>query len=525
MTCSRCGASLAASGSHYLIGQLVFNTYEIQSVLGQGGMSVVFKARHTITNQEVALKILPPELAAHSHVKSRFLEEAKALAALDHPNIVHLYNFGQDEGSFVLAMQYVRGRTWERLIQDNQRLDWRASVRIAIDVLVALEYAHGRGVVHRDMKPSNVLIRDDEHTATVMDFGIAKMTTSTRLTATGQTMGTVRYMSPEQVRGQEVDLRTDIYSLGATLYESLTGDSPFGGDTQFDIMTKHLSEAPTPPSALGIAVPNAVETALLRSLAKRADDRYETAREMRLVLEAALRDASPDPSDVQTLSREAIAVLPRSKRPAASWQPALASSAQAAAPQRVRSRRSWSWGLAMLLAILVVGSGAVGAWRLRKSPPRYASVATVEGLPLRAGKRFGSLLVETDGVLTPDEVHASYAAALERIRVFEPKIGAKLDVIEHVVALPRKWLCMPSLFPGDLPKDCATALSAPTFGKSNGAHMLLVANERASLDEALRSGLASAVCVFQPADLAPEQVDAICAMTKRFAHREPSPTD
>src|ERR1043165_9361939 len=195
--CASCGAALGASGAHRLIGTVMLGQYELIDVLGQGGMSVVFKGRHKLTNQEVALKILPPELAAHSQVKSRFLDEAKALAALDHPNIVHLYNFGQENGSFVLAMQFVQGRTWERMIIENQRLDWASSCKICVDVLRALEYAHGRGIVHRDMKPSNVLVRSLDGSATVMDFGIAKMTTSTRLTATGQTMGTGRYMPPE----------------------------------------------------------------------------------------------------------------------------------------------------------------------------------------------------------------------------------------------------------------------------------------------------------------------------------------
>src|SRR3569623_81365 len=278
--CAHCGAALGATGAQRMIGTTILGVYELVDVLGQGGMSVVFKAKHKMTDQEVALKILPPELAAHSQVKSRFLEEAKALAALDHPNIVHLYNFGQENGSFVLAMQFVQGKTWERMILESKRLDWKQSCRVAIDVLKALEYAHGRGVVHRDMKPSNVLVRAPDGIATVMDIVIAKMAQSTRLTATGQTMGTVRYMSPEQVRGQEVDLRTDIYSLGATLFESLVGDTPFDGSTHFEIMTKHLSEAPKPPSALGITVPHEVEEALMRSLSKRAQDRFESARDM-----------------------------------------------------------------------------------------------------------------------------------------------------------------------------------------------------------------------------------------------------
>src|SRR5512145_3433962 len=134
-------------------------------------------------------------------------------------------------------MQFVQGQTWERVILEHGHLDWPSSLRIAVDVLRALEYAHGRGIVHRDMKPSNVLVRAHDGMATVMDFGIAKMTTSTRLTATGQTMGTVRYMSPEQVRGQEVDSRTDLYSLAVTIYESLSGETPFDGESHFEIMT------------------------------------------------------------------------------------------------------------------------------------------------------------------------------------------------------------------------------------------------------------------------------------------------
>lgn len=516
--CGHCGAPLASTGANRMIGHMVLGTYEIVDVLGQGGMSVVFKARHNLTNQEVALKILPPELAAHTQVKSRFLEEAKALAALDHPNIVHLYNFGQDEGSFVLAMQYVQGETWERLIMANGRLDWRASARVAIDVLRALEYAHGRGVVHRDMKPSNVLIRSHDHTATVMDFGIAKMTTSTKLTATGQTMGTVRYMSPEQVRGQEVDFRTDIYSLGATLYESLVGDSPFLGDTQFDIMTKHLSEPPKPPSALGIAVPEPVEAALLRSLAKRAEDRFDSARDMRTVLELALRDGTANASELHSLGRDAIARLPAP--PSAGIGRSAPSVATTISDPR--HRKPWLAPLAVAIAVLAGGAAAATLW-MRRTAAHYVPVATIDGVTIRAGKRFGPLLVETDGTLTPDEVFSSYKAALDSMRAFGPKAGAAFEVIDHVVVLPQTMLCKSSLFPGDLPKDCATARSEPTFGKANNAHMLLVANERAGLAEAMRAGLAAAVCVFQPADLAADRVDAICAMTKRFATREPAP--
>jgi len=342
--CPACGVAIGASGAHAMIGQVMLGQYELIDVLGQGGMSVVFKGRHKLTEQEVALKILPPELAAHSQVKSRFLEEAKALAALDHGNIVHLYNFGQENGSFVLAMQYVQGATWERMILEAKRLDWVLSCRIAIDVLKALEYAHGRGVIHRDMKPSNVLVRADDRSATVMDFGIAKMTKSTKLTATGQTMGTVRYMSPEQVRGQEVDLRTDLYSLGATLFESLTGDTPFDGETHFEIMTKHLSEVPKRPSSMGIVLPAIVEDALMRSLSKRQTDRFDSARDMRKLLEQALKDADLGFVETQRVNRDQLKDLaPRPTGPTSSSRVPRAIACPGASAASCRSSRSPRW--------------------------------------------------------------------------------------------------------------------------------------------------------------------------------------
>src|SRR5262249_21024198 len=149
--------------------------------------------------------------------------------------------------------------------------------------------------------------RDDDGSATVMDFGIAKMTTSSRLTATGQTMGTVRYMSPEQVRGQEVDARTDIYSLGATLYESLVGETPFDGETHFAIMSRHLNDAPQARSLRGVTLPAALEQALMRSLAKKAEDRFQTARDFRKALEPLLKDADAGHDETLRMSREAMA--------------------------------------------------------------------------------------------------------------------------------------------------------------------------------------------------------------------------
>ncbi|MFT3700685.1 MAG: serine/threonine-protein kinase [Kofleriaceae bacterium] len=535
--CSACGAALGATGAHRMIGQTVLSVYELVDVLGQGGMSVVYKARHKMTEQEVALKILPPELAAHSQVKSRFLEEAKALAALDHPNIVHLYNFGQENQSFVLAMQFVSGKTWERMILESKRLYWTQSVKIAIDVLKALEYAHSRGVIHRDMKPSNVLVRNHDSMATVMDFGIAKMTTSTKLTATGQTMGTVRYMSPEQVRGQEVDLRTDIYSLGATMYESLVGDTPFDGSTHFEIMTKHLSEAPKRPSSLGVDLPATVEEALMRSLAKRAADRFETARDMRLVLEAALRDGDVGLSETQRLGGDAVAEVRRNVstpplRAASSLADQLEPMPIDVPTAAVRSPRTGSkLPLVVILALLVLGGGAaVYALVLRKTTPDvYKGVAKADGLVLVEGKTYDklNLLVESDGTIKPDELFSAYATAQRALIDSNKKVFETVNVAlaEHIVALPKGYLCSPSLFRTKPPTNCATAAFAAAFG-ADGKNQLLIANDRPNLGDNMKRAVATAACLFQPETMPAGQVQAICEASKQFtANVEHSPTN
>jgi serine/threonine protein kinase len=519
--CGSCGAALGATGAQRMIGQTVLGgQYELSDVLGQGGMSVVFKARHKLTDQEVALKILPPELAAHSQVKGRFLEEAKALAALDHPNIVHLYNFGQENGSFVLAMQFVQGKTWERMILESKRLDWKLTCRIAIDVLKALEYAHGRGVVHRDMKPSNVLVRSHDGMATVMDFGIAKMAQSTRLTATGQTMGTVRYMSPEQVRGQDVDLRTDIYSLGATIYESLVGDTPFDGQTHFEIMTKHLSEKPKAPSSLGIEVPYAVEEALLKSLSKKAEDRFESARDMRKVLESALKENDVGLHETQRVGRDELKLPPRSPitAPRAATASDLADQLEPAPD--VRTRRRSKAPIIAAIAMLAAG-GAAAAFFLTGKDHGYKATTRIKGVTFTAGKSFdgGKLLVETDGQLTPDEAYGAYQAAMADLHAVGSAVDAHYDVIDVIAVVPQATMCEPSAYPVDIPPDHCKLLPASHAIGAGGKHVLLVADDRPGLATAVRRGIADAVCAFQPMyydNLDPKKADEICTVAAKL---------
>ena len=529
--CGNCGTALGATGAHRMLGKVVLGQYELVDVLGQGGMSVVFKGKHKMTEQEVALKILPPELAAHSQVKSRFLDEAKALASLDHPNIVHLYNFGQEDGFFVLAMQFVSGNTWERMILESKRLDWRLSCKICVDVLRALEYAHGRGVVHRDMKPSNVLVRAHDGSATVMDFGIAKMTTSTRLTATGQTMGTVRYMSPEQVRGQEVDFRTDIYSLGATLYESLVGDTPFDGSTHFEIMTKHLSDPPKRPSTLGIDVPQPVEDALMRSLAKRAEDRFDSAREMRKILEAALREGDVGLVDTQKLDRK---MLPDLRTPPDKGRVATAKDlADELEPNVPKGRGGKSNKLPLVIAsaLAVIAAGVVVAFVMRRDRDPAKPASAIPGVKLDPSEKIGAQLVATDGSITAAELARHYQQQLARVmahvaserqKTGAPEIALSDPVVE-LFALPQAALCEPRAYIREdmVPKNCATAAFTVSYGPQS-QHRLYVVSSR--LDEGVRRGVGEALCVFhEPAATQKEVCATISAYLDRPAERIDNP--
>jgi serine/threonine protein kinase len=498
--CPHCGAALGATGAHRMLGQVMLGQYELVDVLGQGGMSVVFKGKHKMTNQEVALKILPPEIAAQSQVKSRFLVEAKALAALDHSNIVHLYNVGEQNGFFVLAMQYVQGHTWERMILENKRQDWASAVRITLDVLRALEYAHGRGVVHRDMKPSNVLVRAHDQMATVMDFGIAKMTTSTRLTATGQTMGTVRYMSPEQVRGQEVDLRTDLYSLGATLFEALTGDTPFDGNTHFEIMTKHLSETPKRPSALGIEVPRDVEDAVMRSLAKKPADRFDNARDMRKVLEAALRDGDIALTSTQKVSISDVRATPPVRVATAtpgSLAETLEPTGAAEAIPTIKRRSALPW---ILLALILIGGGATAAVLVMQGGGAggYAAKhAGIKGATPIAGGTFDGVLVETTGALRPEEVARAYQSSVARLQALARSKGLAIQPpVEEILTVPKPTFCERTAYiDGNPPRGCQTLTEVAMIG-SRQEHLLMILDDRASLAHTMDFGLAEAVCVF-----------------------------
>jgi serine/threonine protein kinase/tetratricopeptide (TPR) repeat protein len=290
--CAGCGTKLISSESddvtstmeipkeELIRGSTLANRYEIIEELGKGGMGRVYRVEDTKLKQEVALKLVKPEIAKNKETIDRFRNELKTARMIAHKNVCRMFDLGEAEGAHFITMEYVRGEDLKSMIQRSGQLGIGTAISVAEQVCEGLSEAHRLGVVHRDLKPSNIMI-DREGNVRIMDFGIARSLESGGITEFGVMIGTPKYMSPEQVEGKEVDHRSDIYSLGIILYEMVTGKVPFEGETPFTIGVKHKSETPRDPKELNRQIPDDLSRLILQCLAKEKERRYQTAEELR----------------------------------------------------------------------------------------------------------------------------------------------------------------------------------------------------------------------------------------------------
>jgi serine/threonine-protein kinase len=324
-----------------MVGEVVADRYELEELVGSGGMSSVYRARDRLLERRVAIKVLHEHYSRDDDYVERFRREARAAAKLSHPNIVTVIDRGEADGRQFIVFEYIDGENLKQLVTGKGRLPVRDALELGIQIGRALAFAHAQGLVHRDVKPQNVLIRAGD--AKVTDFGIARsLDVQAGLTQTGTVLGTSEYISPEQATGRQVDARTDVYSLGVVLYELLAGRPPYSGDSFVSVAMRHVNDPVPSVTAARPDVPLRVDAALRRALAKDPDDRFGTMDELVAELSACLADLGELDDDRTVIA--APAVPPRGAR-----------------PQRSRRRRRWS-PLVVLLVGLAAIAVAVGAY-------------------------------------------------------------------------------------------------------------------------------------------------------------------
>lgn len=306
-----------------LIGKVINERYELIEVIGSGGMAVVYKGLDRLMNRNVAFKILKNSLKDDDEIVEKFSAEAKASASLSHQNIVTIYDVGQYEGLSFIVMEYIDGTTLKEYINENKPIKWQTACEIAIQIADALSVAHEHGIIHRDIKPHNILI-NKENVAKVADFGIARAVSSDTVVAGGSALGSVYYISPEQARGGYVDQASDIYSLGVVLYEMLTGALPIEGDNAVSIALKKLEEEPVNPKVINLDIPQELDAVVMKAISREQHLRYKTANELIADLKSLLNEDSmhiiPAKIATETTHRKKV-----TKKSAPSFNPIIAS--------------------------------------------------------------------------------------------------------------------------------------------------------------------------------------------------------
>jgi serine/threonine protein kinase len=393
--------------------------YQVTHLIARGGMAMVYRAHDLLLNRFVALKILYPELSVDRNFVERFRREAQAAANLSHPNIVPIFDWGEENGTYFIVMELIEGTSLAELLADSRTLSPAKSAQVCAQVASALAYAHRQGVVHRDVKPGNILLTSDGQVK-VTDFGIAQaVSTEDNLTVAGSVMGTATYFSPEQAEGSMVDGRSDVYSLGVVLYELLAGRPPFVGDSPVAVASKHVREIAPSPRQFNQALPVDLEAITMHALAKQPADRYQTADDMRADL---LRFSEGQPVSVNgrsalmgdDVTRAVAVVAPVGDRTQA--VPVMSG------PRTDIKRRKRKWPWIMVIVLVLLLAGAAAAYFVTKKTP-------VTSMPSLINQPIGTATstLYNDGFTHVNSVAVSSSKDTPLVVKTDPAAGKKIS--------------------------------------------------------------------------------------------------
>jgi beta-lactam-binding protein with PASTA domain/predicted Ser/Thr protein kinase len=455
-----------------LIDQVFDGRYKVVRKLGAGGMANVYLAEDQELGRRVAIKMLDERHAQDEQFVERFRREAKNAAGLSHPNIVSIYDRGEAEGTYYIAMEYLEGRTLKELLVSRGPTPLAVAIDYARQILAALGFAHRNGIVHRDIKPHNVVVAPDGRLK-VTDFGIARAGAS-QMTETGSIIGTAQYLSPEQARGAAVTPASDIYSVGIVLYEMLTGSVPFTGDTPLEIAMKHLSATPEPPSERRAEIPHELDSIVLRALAKNPADRYQSAEEMDADLARAAQGQTVSPETEQAATQvlqgagaATFASAPTEvvRRPVTAVPPAAPP--PSAPPtgfyeydEPIRRRSIWPW----LLAAVLLAAAVVAGWYVYTKVQDQLNQTKPVAVPFVQGtiERLAVEKIRAAGLDVLVHRHWNSIAATGQVYSQKPAAGIRRDkgftVEIYVSTGPRKVL-IPGVI-GDQATDAVAAITA-----------------------------------------------------------------
>jgi eukaryotic-like serine/threonine-protein kinase len=400
-------------------GEVISGRYELLELIGKGGMSSVYKAHDRLLDRQIAVKVLHPHFTEDEEYVERFRREARSVAQLSHPNIVTVIDRGEDGGRQFIVFEYVEGENLKQLLDRTGPMPVRDALLLALQMARALSFAHGRGLIHRDVKPQNVLLNADGQ-AKMTDFGIARSIDVQGVTITGTVLGTSEYIAPEQARGEKVDAQTDVYSLGVVLYELLVGGVPYQGETFVTVALKHVNEPVPPVLERRPELPPRVALAVERAMAKSPDERFPSMQELVDELEACLAELDPSAEQATMISRRPVA--PKRARE----------------PRRRKRRLGVLWPVAAVLAVLAVaGLAALGALALRDDdddpqaaptqPIGLAGIGAYDPPPGDNAEHDDEAGLATDGDLATFWRTESYRSGLNK-----PGVGLVLDAGETV---------------------------------------------------------------------------------------------